>query len=41
MAESFYGPVMSAMAKICKDATIKIIKDIVSDESELEDYDIE
>jgi hypothetical protein len=41
MAESFYGPVMSAMAKIGKDATIKIIKDIVSDESELEDYDIE
>lgn len=40
MAESYYGPVMSAMAKIGKDATINIIKDIVNDESELEDYDI-
>ena len=40
MAESYYGPVMSAMAKIGKDATINIIKDIVNDESELKDYDI-
>jgi hypothetical protein len=40
MAKSYYSPVMSAMAKIGKDATIKIIKDMVDDESELEDYDI-
>lgn len=36
----YYGPVMSAMAKIGKAETIKIIKSIVDDESELNEYDI-
>ena len=41
MAENYYGPVMSAMAQIGKEKTIKVIKSIVNDKSELKDYDIE
>ena len=41
MAETYYGPVMSAMASIGKKETYNIIKSIVNDKSELEDYDIE
>lgn len=37
----YYGPVMSAMAQIGKDETLKIIKSIVKDESELEEYHVE
>jgi hypothetical protein len=37
----YYGPVMSAMAQIGKDETLKIIKSIVKDESELEEYQVE
>lgn len=37
----YYGPVMSAMAQIGKKETLKIIKSIVKDESELEDFNIE
>lgn len=38
--DDYYGPVMSAMAQIGKKETLKIIKSIVKDESELEVYDI-
>ena len=39
--EDYYGPVMSAMAQIGKKEVLKIIKSIVKDESELEEYNIE
>lgn len=39
--KDYYGPVMSAMAQIGKDETLKIIKSIVKDESELKEYHIE
>jgi hypothetical protein len=39
--EDYYGPVMSAMAQIGKKEVLKIIKSIVKDEAELEEYHIE
>lgn len=41
LAKNRYAEVMGAMAELGREKTIEVIKSIVDDEEELEDYDIE